>query len=177
MKSAILGLLLLGIIPIFFQALSPELIAQALPDAPSTMKLLAEKSGEDTNEAFTVQPIKPRVPSLVIRPVQREASRVVDRNFIIGAIFQIGATVADVESTQYGLSHGAREGNPLFGERPSRAKQYGFALPISGAVTLWSYHLKKHAPHSRSWLIPQIAGGAVHVTCAGLNLRSLGNTK
>lgn len=177
MKSVILGLLLLGGTPAFFQVLSHELIAQSLPDAPSTMKLFAEKSEENTNEAFTVQPIKPTIPSLVIRPVQRDASRVVNRNFIIAAIFQIGATMADVESTQYGLSHGAKEGNPLFGERPSRAKQYGFALPISGAVTLWSYHLKKHAPHSRSWLIPQIASGAVHVTCAGLNLRSLGNTK
>jgi len=95
---------------------------------------------------------------------------VADRNFFLTALFQVGATIGDIESTQYGLSHGARELNPLYGSHPSRAKQYAITMPITAAVLGWSYRLKRSAPHSKYWLIPPLVVGSMHAIAAGHNL-------
>ncbi len=139
---------------------------QALPDSASTSRAAA-----DGASAFTVQPIRVTPPALLIQtnvPVERR--RVFDRSFLWTALFQIGATVADIESTQYGLSHGARELNPLYGNHPSRTKQYAITMPITAGVLAWSYRLKRGAPHSKHWLIPPIIVGSMHAIAACHNL-------
>ncbi|MGC2195993.1 MAG: hypothetical protein WA628_15055 [Terriglobales bacterium] len=112
---------------------------------------------------FVVQPIRFTPPALLIQSGPAgERKRVADRGFILTSLFQIGATIGDIESTQYGLSHGAREANSLYDSHPSRAKQYAIAMPVAVAVVGWSYRLKKSAPHSRHWLIPSLVVGSIH---------------
>lgn len=143
----------------FAQNLTPSTNEKTLPDSASASKVASENS----EPIFVVRPVPVRPPALLIDagpPAERR--RVADRSFIIASLFQIGATLGDVESTQYGLGRGAREVNPLFGSHPSRATQYAIAMPIAAAVVAWSYRLKRSAPHSPRWLIPQLVSGAVH---------------
>jgi hypothetical protein len=103
-------------------------------------------------------------------PYAQQKRRVVDRNFVLFNLFQLGATIADVESTHFGLSRGLRETNPIFGERPSRFHQYLLAIPVSAAMAGLSYKQKKKAPHSRYWMIPPSVAGAVHFGATTNNL-------
>jgi hypothetical protein len=138
-----------------------------LPDSASATKFTSD--GSET--AFSVQPIHFAPPPLSLEPgPPRESKRVADRNFWLTALFQVGATIGDIESTQYGLSHGARELNPLYGSHPSRAKQYAITMPIAAAVLGWSYRLKRSAPHSKYWLIPPLVVGSMHTIAACHNL-------
>jgi hypothetical protein len=159
MKCLVLcGVVLVGWVA-FAQTLQPSADQNRLPDSASTSKGTENASGTP----FVVRPVPVRPPALSIQtgpPLETE--RVASRRFILASLFQIAATIGDVESTQYGLSHGAREANPLFGSHPSRAKQYAIAMPIAGGIVAWSYRLKRSAPHSRHWLIPSIVTGAIH---------------
>lgn len=138
-----------------------------LPDSASATKFKADGA----ESAFSVQPIQFAPPPLSLEPgPPRESKRVADRNFFLTALFQVGATIGDIESTQYGLSHGARELNPLYGNHPSRAKQYAITMPITAAVLGWSYRLKRSAPHSKYWLIPPLVVGSMHAIAACHNL-------
>jgi hypothetical protein len=144
----------------FGQNLQPSTNEKSLPDSASTSKVASENNSETP---FVVRPVPTRPPTLRIEagpPAERR--HVADRGFLIVSLFQIGATIGDIESTQYGLGHGAKEANPLFGSHPSRATQYAIAMPIAAGVVAWSYRLKRSAPHSGRWLIPQIVAGVVH---------------
>jgi hypothetical protein len=133
---------------------------QALPDSASTSKASADNG---SGNPFAAQPIRFSPPALAIQSApSRERTRTADRSFWLTHLFQIAATVADIESTQFGLARGAREANPLFGSHPSRGKQYAISMPLSAAVVGWSYRLKRSAPHSRHWLIPPIVIGTMH---------------
>jgi len=143
----------------FAQNLQPSTNEKSLPDSASTSKAAAENA----DMRFVARPVLIRPPTLRIETgPTAERRHVADRKFLIASLFQIGATIGDIESTQYGLGHGAQEANPLFGSHPSRATQYAIAMPIAAGVVAWSYRLKRSAPHSGRWLIPQIVAGVVH---------------
>jgi hypothetical protein len=168
MKCAFICVAISLSLPVFGQSLQQSTSDKTLPDSPSATKVLADNTRATP---FVSQPLRPAVPALVIQSAPpKEKKRVADRSFILSSLFQIGATIGDIESTQYGLGHGVREGNPLFGSRPSRAKQYGIALPVAAAVVGWSYRLKKSAPHSKHWLIPPVIVGSMHAAALGHNL-------
>ncbi len=141
---------------------------KVLPDSASATK---GKQDYVSEAAFSAQPIHFTPPPLSLEPSPpRERKRVADRSFLLAALFQVGATIGDIESTQYGLSHGARELNPIYGSHPSRAKQYGITMPVTAAVLGLTYHLKRSAPHSRYWLIPPLVVGSMHAIAACHNL-------
>ena len=142
--------------------------APALPDSPSALKQHKESNALDAANLHTLGGAPPAL-AIMPQPPAKHAN-VVDRKFILFTVFQFAASIADVESTQYGLSHGAAEGNPLFGSRPSRAKLYSIALPVSAGVSFWSYRLKKAAPHSGYWMIPSLVTGTTHTGAAIYNL-------
>lgn len=51
---------------------------------------------------------------------------------LVGYALNLAATVADIEGTQACLhAHTCREGNPLFGSNPSRARSYGIGIPLN----------------------------------------------
>jgi hypothetical protein len=63
---------------------------------------------------------------------------------LIADALNLAATVADIEGTQACLhTHTCREANPLFGSKPSRARAYGTAIPISFLTYAFAARLKK----------------------------------
>lgn len=105
-----------------------------LPEMSSASRVLAESDASTSGTPFTVQPVRPTRQSLVILTAPPREKRVVNRSFILASLFQVGATIGDIETTQYRLSHGYKEGNPLFGSAPSRKLQYAVAVPVAGVV-------------------------------------------
>lgn len=72
------------------------------------------------------------------------------RKFVLLQIAMMGATIADAETTLYGIRHNmAWEGNPIFGKAPSRARVYGTVMPATAFVTLLDYRQNEEDPHSR----------------------------
>jgi hypothetical protein len=113
----------------FAQNLQPSTNEKSFPDSASTSKAAAENA----DMPFVVRPVPIRPPTLRIEAgPTAERRHVADRKFLIASLFQIGATIGDIESTQYGLGHGAQEANPLFGSHPSRATQYAIAIADCG---------------------------------------------
>src|SRR5579864_6299417 len=93
----------------FAQNLQPSTNEKSLPDSASTSKAAAENA----DMPFVVRPVPIRPPTLRIEAgPTAERRHVADRNFMIVSLFQIGATIGDIESTQYGLGHGAKEAKP-----------------------------------------------------------------
>lgn len=83
------------------------------------------------------------------------------------------ATVADAETTLYGLRHNlAREGNPIFGPNPSRARIYGTVVPVTAFVILLDYRQKRDNPHGRWQIVPAIFTAA-HTLATVHNLRTI----
>jgi hypothetical protein len=126
------------------------------------------------NQAFGIQSIHSVIeaaPPMSIAFVEHERKQqVVTGKFVAFALFAFAATVGDVESTEYGTSHGASEGNPLVGAHPSRGLLYGISLPVSTGMALWSYKLKRTAPHSARWMIPLCVTIGIHTGAAANNL-------
>lgn len=76
------------------------------------------------------------------------------RKFVLLQIAMMSATIADAETTLYGIRHDmAREGNPIFGKDPSRARVYGTVMPATVFVTLLDYRQDEEDPHSRWGII------------------------
>jgi hypothetical protein len=64
---------------------------------------------------------------------------------VVGGLFNLASTIADIEGTQACLSaHACTEGNPMFGRNPSRARSYGLGMPMIFAVYAMSSWMKKH---------------------------------
>lgn len=168
----VFGLILLcSTLPVYGQvnsAVSDQPPALSLPDSPSSTKP-SQQVAKLNFASFRTSPEVP--PALVIQgPTVKESHKVVDRPFILFTIAEFGATVADIESTERGLSSGYHEDNPLLGSHPSRAKLYGIGMPSAALIALWSYEFKKVAPHSKRWMIPPILAGSIHGGAAIHNL-------
>jgi hypothetical protein len=169
MQCGFLCALFLASVPMFGQAVQPTetLSANAMfPDAPSV-----QIGGADTRVVPNLRSLGERAPSLeILSSPQEKPRRVADRGFWFLTLFQVGAVVADVETTQYALAHGGHEWNPLAGDHPSRTRLYGISLPLSAGLAIWSYELKKLAPHSHYWMIPSVGCGSAHTVAAIRNL-------
>jgi hypothetical protein len=168
MRYCFLCALFLASIPLFGQTVQPtETLSDAVfPDAPSV-----QTGGADTLVVPHLRSLGELPPALEILSVpQEKRRRVADRGFWLLSVFQVGAVVADIETTQYALARGGHEWNPLAGDHPSRGRLYGISLPISAGLTIWSYELKKLAPHSRYWMIPSVVCGSTHSVAAVRNL-------
>jgi hypothetical protein len=68
------------------------------------------------------------------------------KHFLLAATAQTGAMVADVETTEAGVRQQQfSEGNPLFGERPGRAKLYSILGSVDVVELFGEHHLKTEA--------------------------------
>jgi len=139
-----------------------------LPDAPSATSAIYEGASAGTSQLRSLGNPSAALVIQTLPPAKPKAT--IDRSFALLTLFQVLSSVADVESTQYGLSHGAREENPMFGSHPTRAVQYAISLPMSAGVATLSYMLKKRAPQSRHWIIPQVVYGSIHAGAAAHNM-------
>jgi hypothetical protein len=103
-----------------------------------------------------------------------------NRRFWLMAAVQIGATIADGETTQWALrSHpDAREINPLFGARPDRAKMYGIAFSITALQILLQHHAKTISEQTgrfrNGWLVGASVNTGFHTFLAIHNARLAG---
>lgn len=70
-------------------------------------------------------------------------TRTADKAWWLITAASIGSTVADVENTQYVLRHGGQEGNPVFGQHPTRLRMYAITGALTGLSTWVSYRWKK----------------------------------
>ncbi len=136
---------------LFLLLLSSGVAAQ-LPDAPSAVQqsLLAPVAAE------------------AVKPSSQP--RVFDRSFKIWVVVSFAATIADIESTQYGIAHcNAIERNPLLGWNGGRARMYAVGLPITAGYNLLGYWIKKKYPDRKVWaLMPGMLTG-VHAGAAAHN--------
>jgi hypothetical protein len=103
-----------------------------------------------------------------------------NRRFWILAAIQVGATVADAETTQWALrSHpDAREINPLFGARPDRARMYGIAFSITALQILMQHHVKTVSERTgkmpNAWIVGASVNTGFHTFLAIHNARLAG---
>lgn len=109
--------------------------------------------------------------------------RTADRSFwLIVATEQVGA-IADAEVTHWSLEHNGREGNPVIGSHPSRAKLYGIMEASAGVLTYYTWRFKRQddaiaadprpapyklAPHRFTWWKPLVISAAVHGFAVGI---------
>lgn len=101
-------------------------------------------------------------------------SGVFDRKFVALAVTSVAMNIADVELTHSCLvKHTCSEGNPLLGRSPSRARMYGFTVPVLTVGILMSAHFRKKAPDKKAWIIPMLSvcGGKGVVIGLGLTRR------
>jgi hypothetical protein len=64
--------------------------------------------------------------------------KIFDKKFWFATAMIVGTTILDTESTARCLhKHTCREGNPIYGPNPSRARMYGIKAPMA-AFTIWS---------------------------------------
>jgi hypothetical protein len=67
------------------------------------------------------------------KPQKVKKRRVMDIKFWLAALAVVGTTVLDVETTSHCLRNSScREGNPIFGRNPSRARLYGVKGSLAG---------------------------------------------
>lgn len=98
--------------------------------------------------------------------------KIADKKFWILAGLQVGASIADFETTQWALrsSPGAREMNSLFGQRPTRLRMYGIGLPITAFQIALQYHAKSTADRTgrarAAWIVGASINTGLHTALA-----------
>ena len=86
-----------------------------------------------------------------------------NRGLIAGEILNLAATIADIEGTEACLHrHTCREGNPLFGSNPSRARAYGIGVPLNFALYSLAGCMKKSGQGNLAFALVW-GGTAAHV--------------
>ncbi|MBZ5694993.1 MAG: hypothetical protein LAN36_06495 [Acidobacteriia bacterium] len=115
------------------------------------------------------QPDPPKSPDA---PALKSHPKVADKKFWIFAGLQIGATIADIETTQWALSSNPRvhEINPLFGSRPGRARMYSIGMALTGVQLLLQHHTKARSERTGRakgfWMVGATANTALHSVLA-----------
>jgi hypothetical protein len=113
--------------------------SQEIPDAPSGLKVTVER-----------------------------APRTVDKKFIVVNAWSVAANMADAVTTRQAIGRGCTEANPLYGKQPGYGRLLAIKVPISGAILITSYALKKKYPRSGTWWILPVFTGAL-TTGASIN--------
>jgi hypothetical protein len=108
--------------------------------------------------------------------------KIASKKFWIFAGLQIGATIADFETTQWALRSNpqAREINPLFGQRPSRLKMYGIGMPITVFQIALQHHAKGIADRTGkargAWIVGASINTGLHTFLAVHNAGLVGQS-
>jgi hypothetical protein len=139
-----------------------------LPDAPSAVSISSNRNGgiRDLGDTRFVPP------TLVIEPHTNKRWHTLDRRFVLLHTLSTLVLIADAESTAHMLEEHpkARELNPIFGKRPTRARIYSIALPLNAFVIYQSYRAKKVAPRRTVWTLGPKLSIATHTIATLTNL-------
>lgn len=123
-------------------------------------------------------PDKPetRVVTLPEAPAQSATAkphfRVADMKFWVLASFEVGATVADFETTQWAqrVRPDGGELNPLYGRHPGRARMYSIGMSLDAVQILMQYRSKAKARETgkmkKAWIVGGLLNTGVHTFLA-----------
>ncbi len=113
-------------------------------------------------------PVTPMAPSAVAARAKKP--KLFDRSFAWWTGASFAATVADIESTQHGISScGAVELNPMLGSKPNRARLSGIGMPMTAGYDLLGLWMKRRWPHRRLWMLLPGSVTVVHAGAAAHN--------
>jgi hypothetical protein len=94
---------------------------------------------------------------------KQKPGKTVDKKFLMLFGMTAALTVADIELTQHCLRAGTcHESNLLYGTNPTRARMYGFTIPILGAQVMFSAWLRHRQPERKEWMISPLVDSAAH---------------
>jgi hypothetical protein len=144
-------------------------VAQTVTHDTSVQKMFASASfGAPTAPLEMVSPRSEFVTTPT--PVARNTHSY--RGFAILATISVAATIADVELTSNCLKTSAncREANPILGSNPSRARLYGFNVPITAGEILLSGVLRRRSPERKFWRVPLISVTGTHAAGIASNM-------
>lgn len=115
-------------------------------------------------------------------PVLKPHAKATGKKFWIFAGLQIGATIADIETTQWALNSNPRvhEVNPLFGIHPDRPKMYSIGLALTGLQLLLEHHTKARSERTGRakglWIVGATVNTTLHTVLAVHNARIAGES-
>jgi len=116
-----------------------------------------------TLSATPTPDVTPIAPATPVQEISKPVPRTVDGKFLFFFAMAAALTVSDIELTQRCLQAGTcHEANILYGNNPTRARMYGFNLPVLGAQTVLSAWLKRRHPERNLWMVPPIADSVAH---------------
>jgi len=150
------------------QAIDPAKAISTLPDSPSVIMDVLNRTLSSSLGPRRLVDAPPPLTIVTVSSVHKP--KTADRRFVLLQLVQFATTVADIETTRYGIRHGGYERNLFIGSHPSIASLYAISIPVDVGLGVWSYRLKKKAPHSGNWMIPPILSGAAHSAAAIWNL-------
>jgi len=96
---------------------------------------------------------------------------------VVGGLLNLASLIADAEGTQACLhAHTCTEGNPIWGAHPSRAKIYGFGIPLEFCLYSMAASMKKKGRGNTAFAILW-SGTILHVygAAAGFSAASKGS--
>jgi len=98
--------------------------------------------------------------------------KVADKKFWVLAGLEVGATVADFETTQWAqrVRPDGGELNPLYGRHPGRARMYGIGVSITSLQILMQFRSKQKAQargkSGKAWIVGALLNTGVHTFLA-----------
>ena len=141
--------------------------------APATAQLRVQQ-GSSVSDL----PDKPESQAVVLpeilgqNPAGKPHFRVADKKFWFLAALEVGATVADFETTQWAqrVRPDGGEVNPLYGRHPGRARMYSIGMSLDAVQILMQYRSKKKARESgkvgKAWIVGALLNTGVHTFLA-----------
>lgn len=123
-------------------------------------------------------PDKPETRAATLPEIRAESAggkphfKVADKKFWILAGLQVGATVADFETTQWAqrVRPDGGELNPLYGRHPGRARMYSIGMSLDAVQILMQYRSKAKPQEAgklkRAWIVGALLNTGVHTFLA-----------
>jgi hypothetical protein len=115
--------------------------------------------------------------SLIDPPAAKRHFKIADKKFCAFAVLQLGATIADFETTQWAerkAPFGA-ERNPLFGSHPSRGRMYSIGFSITSLQIFMQYRSKRFGERTgklkHAWLAGALLDTGLHTFLAVHNAK------
>jgi hypothetical protein len=185
-------------VPLFLLALAAPAIAQtptqnSAQASPQTSSQTSPQSSGQTSaqpDGTAQLPNRPEVRVKGQPKIQANLSaetqasphphKIADKKFWILAGLQVGATIADFETTQWAerVRPDGGEVNPVYGSHPGRMRMYGIGMSLTGVQILLQCKSKgmsqRNGKMKKAWIVGALLNTGVHTFLAVHNGRIAG---